>query len=243
MICALITGGSKGIGKAIAKCLSEEHKMHILINYSSNADEARKTMDEIIASGGSAEILQFPVQHAGSVKSSLESWIEQNPEKQISVLINNAGIAKDGLFIWMSEENWDEVMAVSLKGMYNVTQAVIRHMMANKYGRIINIASISGMKGVAGQTNYSAAKAGLIGATKALAQEVSRLGITVNAVAPGFINTEMTEDLNAETFKKLIPAGRFGEPGEVASLVSFLASEKSAYITGEVININGGLYS
>jgi 3-oxoacyl-[acyl-carrier protein] reductase len=241
--CALITGGSKGIGRAIALQLSKDHRLHILINYSSDTTAAQETLDKIRREGGSGELLKFNVQDKSAVNTSIAAWLAGNPEKFISVLVNNAGITKDGLFMWMPETNWDEVIAVSLKGFYNVTQNVIRPMMKNKSGRIINISSISGLKGVPGQTNYSAAKAGIIGATKSLAQEVAKMNITVNAVAPGFINTALIKNIDMEKYIKVIPAGRIGEPEEVAHLVSFLAAEKSSYITGEVINVNGGLYS
>jgi 3-oxoacyl-[acyl-carrier protein] reductase len=241
--CALITGGSKGIGRAIALQLSKDHGLHILINYSSDTNAAQETLDKICSEGGSGEILKFNVQEKSEVDASIAGWQANNPEKFIKVLVNNAGITKDGLFMWMSETNWDDVVNVSLKGFYNVTQNVIRQMMKNKTGRIINISSISGLRGVPGQTNYSTAKAGIIGATKALAQELAKMNITVNAVAPGFINTAMIKSLDMEKYIKVIPAGRVGEPEEVAYAVSFLASERSSYITGEVINVNGGLYS
>jgi len=241
--CALITGASKGIGRAIARQLSNDHHLHILLNYSSDTNAAQETLDKICAEGGSGELLKFKVQDKPEVDAVITAWQKNNPEKFIKVLVNNAGVTKDGLFMWMPENNWDDVIAVSLKGMFNVTQNIIRQMMKNKTGRIINISSISGLRGVPGQTNYSTAKAGLIGATKALAQEVAKMNITVNAVAPGFINTSMIGNIDMEKYLKVIPAGRIGEPEEVAHLVSFLASEKSAYITGEVINVNGGLYS
>ena len=243
MNCALITGASKGIGRAIALQLSKDHHLHILINYSSDTNAAKETLDEICGEGGSGELLKFKVQDKSAADAAITRWLENNPEKFIKVLVNNAGITKDGLFMWMPESNWDDVIAISLKGMFNVTQNVIRQMMKNKTGRIINISSISGLRGVPGQTNYSTAKAGLIGATKALAQEVAKMNITVNAVAPGFINTAMIKSIEMEKYIKVIPTGRVGEPDEVAHLVSFLASEKSSYITGEVINVNGGLYS
>lgn len=243
MNCALITGASKGIGRAIALQLSKDHQLHILINYSSDTDAAQDTLDNICSAGGSGELLKFKVQDKPAVDAAMAGWQKNNPEKFIKVLVNNAGITKDGLFMWMPENNWDDVIAISLKGLFNVTQNVIRHMMKNKTGRIINISSISGLRGVPGQTNYSAAKAGIIGATKALAQEVAKMNITVNAVAPGFINTALIKDIDMEKYIKIIPAGRIGEPEEIAHLVSFLASEKSSYITGEVINVNGGLYS
>lgn len=243
MNCALITGGSKGIGRAIALQLAKDEALHILINYSSDTKAAQETLDKICNEGGSGELLKFNVEDKIAVDAAVSKWLEQNPQAFIKVLVNNAGITKDGLFIWMGESNWDDVIAITLKGMFNVTQSVIRHMLKNKAGRIINISSISGMRGVAGQTNYSAAKAGIIGATRALAQEVAKMGITVNAVAPGFINTAMIDEIDIKKYTKLIAVGRVGEPEEVAHLVSFLASDKSSYITGEVININGGLYS
>ncbi|HET6769610.1 MAG TPA: 3-oxoacyl-ACP reductase FabG [Chitinophagaceae bacterium] len=243
MDCALITGGSRGIGRAIALQLSRDHHLHILINYASDTNAARETLDKIQSEGGSGELLKFKVQDKPEVDKAITGWLEDNPEKFIKVLVNNAGISKDGLFMWMPELNWDDVIAISLKGMFNVTQNIIRQMIKNKSGRIINISSISGLRGVPGQTNYSTAKAGIIGATKALAQEVAKLNITVNAIAPGFINSAMIKNIDMEKYIKVIPVGRVGEPEEVAYLASFLASEKSSYITGEVININGGLYS
>jgi 3-oxoacyl-[acyl-carrier protein] reductase len=243
MNCALITGASKGIGKAIALQLSKDHGLHILINYSSDTNAAEETLDEICKAGGTGELLQFKVQDKPAVDKALAEWKENNPKKFICVLVNNAGVAKDGLLMWMKESDWDDVIAVSVKGMFNVTQNVISEMLRKRSGRIINIASLSGLKGLPGQTNYSAAKAGMIGATKALAQEIAKRKITVNAVAPGFIKTDMTRDIEDERYLSLIPMKRAGEAEEVAHLVSFLASEKAAYITGEVININGGLYS
>jgi len=240
---ALITGASKGIGRAIAIQLARDHKLHILINYSSDTNAAEQTLDTITQDGGSAELLQFNVGNKPEVDKAIGNWNESHPQHFIRVLVNNAGMARDSLFMWMSEKNWDDVIDTSLKGMFNVTQSVLRYMIKNKAGRIINIASVSGLKGVAGQTNYSAAKAGIIGATKSLAQEVGRMNITVNAIAPGFINTAMVEGINMENYMRAIPVGRVGEPEEVAHLASFLASDKSSYITGEVININGGLYS
>jgi 3-oxoacyl-[acyl-carrier protein] reductase len=241
--CALVTGASKGIGRAIAIQLAKDHSLHILINYASDSGAAQETLDTIIRDGGSAELLQFNVANREEVNNAINNWQKNNPQNFIQVLVNNAAIARDSLFLWMSEKNWDDVLNTALKGMFHVTQNVLRGMMKHKNGRIINLSSISGLKGVAGQTNYSAAKAGIIGATKSLAQEVGRMNITVNAVAPGFINTAMVKDLNLENYIKAIAVGRTGKPEEVAHLVSFLASEKSSYITGEVININGGLFS
>jgi len=200
-------------------------------------------MNKIAEEGGTAEVLQFKVEDKEETDRSLDQWQQKNPDKFIQVLVNNAGITRDGLFMWMPQNNWDDVIAVSLKGLFNVTQHVIRQMLKNKSGRIINISSISGLRGVAGQTNYSTAKAGVIGATKSLANELAKMNITVNAIAPGFINTNMLSNLDMEKYVKTIPMQRVGEPEEVAHLVSFLASGKASYITGEVININGGLYS
>lgn len=241
--CALITGASRGIGKAIAIQLAKDHSYHILINYLSNTDSANKTKDLIIEQGGSAEIIQFNVQEKAEVTDKLIQWKENNLEDSIEVLVNNAGITKDNLLLWMSDNEWEDVVDVSLKGFYYVTNIILQEMIKSRKGRIINIASISGLKGNSGQTNYSAAKGGLIAASRSLSQEVARRGITVNAIAPGFIHTDMTKDLLEKELKKVIPLRRFGTAEEVAHLVSFISSDKAAYITGEVININGGIYS
>ena len=243
MSCALVTGASRGLGRAIAIQLAKDHGLYILVNYSSNSDAAEETLKEIRNIGGDGELLQFNVQTKTEVDEALNAWRSKNEDKFISVLVNNAGITRDGLFMWMSEKDWDDVMNVSTKGLYNVTQNVIQQMLRKRSGRIVNVASISGMKGVAGQTNYSAAKGAIIAATKALAQEVAKRKITVNAVAPGFITSDMTKDLDEEELKKMIPMNRFGKAEEVAHLVSFLCSDKAGYITGEVVNINGGIYS
>jgi 3-oxoacyl-[acyl-carrier protein] reductase len=243
MSCALVTGASRGLGRAIAVQLAKDHGLHILVNYSSNQPAAEETLAEIQAAGGSGELLPFNVQTKVEVDEALNGWKEKNEDKFISVLVNNAGITRDGLFMWMPEKDWDDVLNISTKGLFNVTQNAIQQMLRKRSGRIINIASVSGMKGVAGQTNYSAAKGAIISATKALAQEVAKRKITVNAVAPGFIVSDMTKDLNEQELKQMIPMNRFGKADEVAHLVSFLASDKAAYITGEVININGGIYS
>jgi 3-oxoacyl-[acyl-carrier protein] reductase len=242
MNCALVTGASRGIGKAIALQLSKDHGLHMIINYSSDTHAANETLDKICNEGGTGELLQFKVQDKEEVDKAIADWMKKNPEKFIKVLVNNAGIKKDGLFMWMPEKDWDEVIAVSLKGMFNVTQQIIRPMLLKRSGRIINISSLSGLKGLPGQMNYSAAKAGMVGATKALAQEVGKRNITVNAVAPGFIQTDMIKHMDTERYLHLIPIGRVGEPEEIAHVVSFLASDKASYITGEVIHINGGLY-
>lgn len=243
MNCALVTGASRGLGRAIAVQLAKDHGLHILVNYASNQAAAEETLAEIRANGGSGELLPFNVQNKAEVDEALNGWREKNEDKFIGVLVNNAGITRDGLFMWMPEKDWDDVLNISVKGLYNVTQNAIQQMLRKRSGRIVNVASVSGMKGVAGQTNYSAAKGAIIAATKSLAQEVAKRKITVNAVAPGFITSDMTKDLNEDELKQMIPMNRFGKADEVAHLVSFLASDKAAYITGEVININGGIYS
>jgi 3-oxoacyl-[acyl-carrier protein] reductase len=216
---------------------------NILINYKSNETEANQTLSLVKEKGVSAEIIQFDVSDKIQVQSTLGGWMEANQEKVIEVLVNNAGVREDALMMWMKDEQWDRVIDTSLGGFFYVTRLVVNSMLMKRFGRIINIASLSGLKGLPGQTNYSAAKAGVIGATKALAQEIGRKGITVNAVAPGFIKTDMTEGLNENELKALIPLKRFGLPEEVAHAVGFLASAEAAYITAEVISVNGGLYS
>ncbi|NRS88632.1 3-oxoacyl-[acyl-carrier protein] reductase [Flavobacterium sp. 7E] len=243
MKCVLVTGGSRGIGSAICKKLAMDSKYHILINYQSNKEAAEKTLDEVVQNGGTGEIISFNVADFEEVKTALTQWQEANPEAIVEAIVNNAGITKDGLFMWMSPEDWSNVVNTSLNGFFNVTNFFIQKMLRNKYGRIVNIVSLSGVKGTAGQTNYSAAKGAVVAATKALAQEVAKRNITVNAVAPGFIRTDMTSQLDEKELVKLIPVNRFGEAEEVADLVSFLVSKKSSYITGEIININGGIYS
>ncbi|MBW8358922.1 MAG: 3-oxoacyl-ACP reductase FabG [Weeksellaceae bacterium] len=243
MKCAIITGGSRGIGSAICLKLAEEKKYHILINYTSNEAAANDTLEKVKNAGSTGEILKFDVSDYAETQKVLESWQEKNPEAIVEVIINNAGITRDGLFMWMKPEDWNSVINTSLNGFFNVTNFFIQKMLRNKYGRIINMVSVSGLKGTAGQTNYSAAKGALIGATKALAQEVAKRKITVNAVAPGFIKTDMTQEFDESQLKQMIPVNRFGEAEEVADLVAFLASDKASYITGEVININGGIYS
>lgn len=243
MKCVLITGGSRGIGRAICIQLAKDTDYHILINYNSNEQAALDTLKEIEALGNSGEILKFNVSDAEQVTTTLDTWQTNNPDAIVEVIVNNAGITKDGLFMWMPSEDWNSVINTSLNGFYNVTHFFIQKLLRNRYGRIINIASVSGVKGTAGQANYSAAKGALIGATKALAQEVAKRKITVNAVAPGFIKSDMTAELDEKELKNMIPMNRFGEAEEVAHVVSFLASKKASYITGEVININGGIYS
>lgn len=239
---ALVTGGSRGIGRAVCLKLAEQG-YSILVNYKSNEAEAQKTLQMVKEKGADGELLQFDVSDKKVVDEVLGAWLENNKEKVVEVLVNNAGIRQDSLMIWMTDEQWKNVLGSSLDGFYYVTRLVVNGMLTKRYGRIVNIVSLSGLKGMPGQTNYSAAKAGVIGATKALAQEVARRGVTVNAVAPGFIRTDMTQDLKEADLKSLIPMQRFGEPEEVADAVAFLASPKASYITGNVLSINGGLYS
>ena len=239
---ALVTGASRGIGRAIALKLASQG-FAIIINYASNVEAAQKTLDDIVANGGQGELLPFDVSDYKSVEAALQQWASQHENEYISVIVNNAGVRKDNLMMWLPEQDWRAVLSTSLDGFFNVTQPLLKNMLVKKWGRIVNVASLSGIKGMPGQTNYSAAKGGLIAATKALAQEVAKKKITVNAVAPGFIKSDMTADLNEAELKKLVPVGRFGEAEEVADLVAFLVSDSAAYITGEVISINGGIYT
>ncbi|MGF7076361.1 3-oxoacyl-ACP reductase FabG [Mucilaginibacter gossypii] len=242
MKCALVTGGSRGIGRAICYKMAAMG-YYVLVNYKGNIDEANNTLAQIRENGGDGELLQFNVADKNDIQQKLGSWIETNTEKYIEVLINNAGVKDDGLMMWMTDQQWDGVINTSLSGFFYVTRLVLNGMLVKKYGRIVNVVSLSGLKGLPGQVNYSAAKAGVIGATKALAQEVGRRGITVNAVAPGFIATDMTAGLDEKELKAMVPLKRFGTPEEVAHAVGFLASPEAAYITAEVLSINGGLYS
>ena len=237
---ALVTGGSRGIGRAICEELAEMG-YQIIVNYKSNIEEAEKTLELIRSKGADGFLMKFDVGNQKEVDELLGDWIENNPEKTIEILINNAGVRKDNLMMLMQPEEWRDVLNISVDGFYNVTRLVLKGMIYNKFGRIINIVSLSGIKGMPGQTNYSASKAAVIGATKALAQEVSRRGITVNAIAPGFIKTDMTVDIKEADYKSIIPVGRFGEAKEVAATVGFLASKKASYISGEVISVSGGL--
>lgn len=238
---AIVTGGSRGIGKAIALKLATLG-YHVIINYQSNDSEASKTKEEIVSSGGKATLLKFDVSNKSKVESSLTGWLNQNPEAYIEILVNNAGIKDDVLMMWMTDQQWDSVIDTNLNSFFYVTRTILNKMLMQKYGRIINMVSLSGLRGLPGQMNYSAAKSGVIGATKVLAQEVARRGITVNAIAPGFIKTDMTRDLNEKDLKAMIPVQRFGTPEEVADLTAFIASEKASYITGQTISINGGIY-
>ena len=239
----LITGGSRGIGRSVCVRLAGMG-MPIVINYNSNTPAAEETKRLIEEAGGSAELLPFNVADSNEVDKALMKWEEAHSEDYISIVVNNAGIRRDNMMFMMSDEDWHSVIDTTLDGFFYVTRRLLKHMMPRKRGgRIVNIASLSGVKGLAGQTNYSAAKAALIGATKALALEVASRNITVNAIAPGFIETDMTKELPQDELKKMIPVGRFGKPEEVAALVAFLVSDEAAYITGEVINVNGGMYT
>ena len=236
---ALVTGGSRGIGRAVSQKLAKQG-YQVIINYASNVAEAQKTLDSI---DGQGELLPFDVSASLQTRKALEQWQQQHDGEYIEVVVNNAGIRRDNVMALMPEDDWHRVLDISLSGFFNVTQPLLPAMQLHKFGRIINMASVSGLKGLPGQTNYSAAKGGIIAATKALALEVARRGITVNAVAPGFIKTDMTEGLDEAALKKTIPAQRFGTPEEVAELVAFLASASAGYITGNVVSINGGLYT
>ncbi|HJN06339.1 MAG TPA: 3-oxoacyl-ACP reductase FabG [Bacteroidales bacterium] len=239
---ALVTGGSGGIGSAICIRLATMGYT-VLIHYNSNISSSEKTLEQIETDGGKAELIQFDVTNSEQIRNVLDNWKEEHPEDYIAILVNNAGTSKDALLVWMEEDDWSSVINTNLNSFYYITSGLIKDMVIKKWGRIINIVSLSGLKGLPGQTNYSAAKAGIIGATKSLAQEIGRKNITVNAVAPGYIKTDMTKELDEKELKKLIPVNRFGKPEEVADLVAFLAGDDASYITGEVISINGGLYT
>ena len=238
---ALVTGGSRGIGRAVAIRLSQAG-IPVVINYVQNETAATETKAEIEKAGGQAELLRFDVSKPEEIERALGEWEDSHPDDYIGVLVNNAGIRRDNLMIFMQNSEWHSVVDTTLNGFFYTTRRLLKRMMTKRDGRIVNISSLSGLKGLPGQVNYSASKSALIGATKALAQEVAPRKITVNAVAPGFIESDMTKDLNESELKRLVPVGRFGKPEEVAALVAFLAGEEAAYITGQVIGINGGMY-
>lgn len=235
---ALITGGSRGIGAAIAERLSDDG-YDIWLNYKSNTGAAEKVKTKIEKKGRKCELLKFDVADKSEVDKVLGSYLEKAVP---DVLVNNAGILKDALLVWMTLDEWQSVLNTTLLGFFLVTKTVLLGMLKRKFGRIINITSTTGQTGVAGQVNYSAAKAGLIGATKALAKEVISKGVYVNAVSPGFIDTEMISHIPREEIVKNIPIKRTGKPQEIAGIVSFLCTKDADYITGQVISANGGSY-
>ena len=239
---ALVTGGSRGSGRAVCIKLASMG-YHVLINYVGNTEAANATLEAVQACGSTGELMRFDVANLEETRSAIQQWQEQHPAEYIEVLVNNAGIRRDSTMALMEDADWSSVLDTSLGGFYNVTQPLLIAMQAHRFGRIVNMASVSGIKGLPGQTNYSAAKGGIIAATKALAQEVARRGVTVNAVAPGFIKTDMVGGLDEKELKKQIPTGRFGTPEEVAALVGFLVTPEAGYITGNVVSINGGLYT
>lgn len=239
----LVTGGSRGIGRAVCVRLARMG-LPVIINYRSNESEALKTKALVEAEGVEAELLPFDVTDEAEVTKAMDEWEDLHPDDFIYVLVNNAGIRRDGVMFMMSDDDWHDVLRTTLDGFFFITRRVLKHMMPRRHGgRIVNVASLSGLCGIQGQANYSAAKAGLIGATKALALEVAARQITVNAVAPGFVETDMTQDLDRAALERQIPMHRFAKPEEVADAVAFLVSPGAAYITGDVISINGGLYT
>lgn len=239
---ALVTGGSRGIGRSVSLKLASMG-YSVVINYAGNDDAANETLSLIKEAGyPEGELLKFDVSDCEQAAAAIEGWQTAHPDDYIEVLVNNAGIRRDNLMLWMENEDWQKVLNTNLGSFYNVTRPILKPMLLKKYGRIVNMASLSGQKGLPGQTNYSAAKGGLIAATKALAQEVAKKRVTVNAVAPGFVKTDMVEGLDEKALSAQIPAGRFGTPEEVAAVVGFLASPEAAYVNGEVIAVNGALY-
>lgn len=235
---ALVTGGSRGIGRAI--CLELAKKgLYVIVNFLSNQEAAEETLELIHQAGGRGETVCFDVADQAGTEKSLEALLTRH--EAIDILVNNAGVAADSLFVLMSSEEWARVLNTSLQGFYNVTQPILKKMVTRNQGVIVIISSVSARLGHRGQTNYSAAKAGLEGACRSLASEVARLGIRVNVVAPGIIETEMIQDIPKAMIKQIIPMGRVGLPEEVAKVVRFLCFEDASYITGQVISVNGGM--
>ena len=240
---ALVTGGSRGIGSSICKELAKAGAT-VLINYANSKDSALKVLEEIVEVGGKGEVVGFDVSDYSIVEEKIKYLIEKY--EKIDILVNNAGITRDSLFMRMKESQWDEVFETNTKGVFNCTKNVVRMMLKNQYGKIINISSVVGEMGNPGQVNYSSTKSALIGFTKSLAKELGSKNINVNAITPGFIDTDITEVLSdsiKDKYKEIIPLSRFGKPEDVAKAVLFLASDDSSYITGEVLKINGGLYT
>jgi 3-oxoacyl-[acyl-carrier protein] reductase len=239
---ALVTGGSRGIGRATVLALARLGA-HVIINYRDNLAAAEATLGDLLASGGRGELYPFDVSDEKQVDEAVKKIVDHH--KKIDILINNAGVTSDNLLIRVKPEEWDQVVGTNLKGAFFCTRAVTRVMIRQRYGRIVNLSSVVGQMGNAGQSIYAATKAGILGFTKAVAREVASRGVTVNAVAPGLIETEMTAQLPAklqEEFLHSIPLGRFGHCEEVAALVAFLAGPDAGYITGQVMSVNGGLY-
>lgn len=237
---ALVTGASRGIGRAVAMALAAAGD-HVLVNFRSRQSDAEETLAAIQRTGGSGELCPFDVANTSACEQAITAILQKH--KRIDVLVNNAGIRHDSLLVFMTPEQWSEVIATNLNSFFNVTKPVAKAMAMQRRGRIVSIASTAGQTGVEGQTNYSAAKAGLIGASKALAREVAKRGVTVNVLAPGFIESDMTEGLPREQILAQVPMGRLGKPEEVAAAAVFLCSEAAAYITGAVLSINGGVYT